>query len=950
MPINKFNTNLDLARQAEIYSGETAIFQGGIQMGIPFSGFPTGVDETTIISLGVVDTQTTAFSGTSATTVFDVINPSSPYYMVINNPLTDTLQYNYTVLDESTKTITVASTPYNPSMSYTAETGAINTSPDEIIFNVPILQKLWDDGYYDTYFDNLGIATVGTSFIDERYFNTGSEFSGASINLEVISQGVHGTIPTFVTGTTSGTVIEYSGLSRYWSNPLFTAFTSGLTLPILVESGDSQTTGYIWTLTDSTTIEENFVQLGFSGYSITYTFDDIDDIALPPNTYGNVTAVLENFSAGTLDYKGSTTWLNIEGRAVVDERLTVDRLTVVSGAQPDYILKSVDTTGNLQYEALSAITSSACSPTINTKDIYPCNTGDTISVHGDFTVNGNFYVSGTTSSTTTVIETEIIRAEDNNIELNYGGDHATAIGGGITVLSGVSNTTPQAGSIHSILETKSIGTWEIKPSASVGTGNTTETFSFTVGRDNIAGANDAVAVGRDNTIAKGHYSAILGGRNNYMRQPENTADDGGYASIMGGSGHTMEYIRSSSPFGPTLWATPVTNSSGFGNGIFGGAQNKMYDSTLSSIMGGYGHFMETALGGTIIGGTGHTLDSVNNSVILGGQQNDILDSSNYSTIVGGELNILSGDSEHSTIIGGVDNQILNHVRSTIIGGSGNTIDLDFLPSPGGNRALGLGTDETIIGSYNSNIFSSSKASIISSDGSTIDQVVGGSILNSAESTIDGVVASNSNGLSIEASNSSSITGSTKYSSIKTSVNSNIFHNGGVSNDHVSIIGSVNSDIIGNSILHSAIINSDDTSITGTGHFNLILNSNGSGANDGNIFDSAGSNLIGTSRSNIKNSSESAIFASRDSNITDNSAWVVLLGGLLNDADDAGYSSILGGENNTISSVSHSSIVGGENNIISGVDNTVILGGQNITATTSDTVYVPNLNIGTVGSG
>jgi len=44
-------------------------------------------------------------------------------------------------------------------------------------------------------------------------------------------------------------------------------------------------------------------------------------------------------------------------------------------------------------------------------------------------------------------------------------------------------------------------------------------------------------------------------------------------------------------------------------------------------------------------------------------------------------------------------------------------------------------------------------------------------------------------------------------------------------------------------------------------------------------------------------------------------------------------------------------VGSKNStIFSGVTNTVVIGGEGITATVSDTVYVPNLNIGTIGSG
>jgi len=59
-----------------------------------------------------------------------------------------------------------------------------------------------------------------------------------------------------------------------------------------------------------------------------------------------------------------------------------------------------------------------------------------------------------------------------------------------------------------------------------------------------------------------------------------------------------------------------------------------------------------------------------------------------------------------------------------------------------------------------------------------------------------------------------------------------------------------------------------------------------------------------------------------------------------------YSSILGGLQNIIESGStNSSILGGKENVINpNVERSTILGGQNITATTTDTVYVPNINI------
>ena len=73
---NKYTTLLDLSRQAKVITGETACFDGKIQVGIPFSGYPTGIDTGTTVSLGVVSSETAVFSGNTGTTVFDVSNQS----------------------------------------------------------------------------------------------------------------------------------------------------------------------------------------------------------------------------------------------------------------------------------------------------------------------------------------------------------------------------------------------------------------------------------------------------------------------------------------------------------------------------------------------------------------------------------------------------------------------------------------------------------------------------------------------------------------------------------------------------------------------------------------------------------------------------------------------------------------------------------------------------------
>lgn len=61
--------------------------------------------------------------------------------------------------------------------------------------------------------------------------------------------------------------------------------------------------------------------------------------------------------------------------------------------------------------------------------------------------------TGQTSNSRSLLETQTVVAEDNNIELNYNGNHQSSIGGGLVVLHGVSDE------INSELSTNSDGDW-----------------------------------------------------------------------------------------------------------------------------------------------------------------------------------------------------------------------------------------------------------------------------------------------------------------------------------------------------------------------------------------------------------------------------------------------------------------------------------------------------------
>ena len=222
MSINKFTTLLDLSRQAKIITGETATFDGKIEVGIPFSGYPTGVDTGTTVSLGVVSNQTAVFSGNTGTTLFDVSNVSSPNYS--------------------------------------------------------------------------------------------STFSG-------------------YTATT-------------WTNPLFSGGTSGLTLPITTLSADTQIVGPFWTLTQTGYTGEYIIGTQYTGYSITYSFNGVSSILTGTSFSGFTTASQENFSAGTLDYKGPLDYLQSVEDATIDGRLYTNKITISNGASASTIGYVLTQTGS----------------------------------------------------------------------------------------------------------------------------------------------------------------------------------------------------------------------------------------------------------------------------------------------------------------------------------------------------------------------------------------------------------------------------------------------------------------------------------------------------------------------------------------------------------------------------------------------------------------------------
>tara|TARA_B100001121_G_scaffold310643_1_gene343446 strand:- start:2142 stop:4442 length:2301 start_codon:yes stop_codon:yes gene_type:complete len=223
----KYTTLLDLSRQAKVITGDTACFDGKIQAGIPFSGYPTGVDLTTVVETGIIDGENAILSGNSVTTLFDVANPISPNYSTI--------------------------------------------------------------------------------------------FSGAT----------------------------YSG--KTWTNPVFSANTTFLSLPITPLSAETQTTPISWTLTQTGMTGDYVIGTEYTGYSVSYNFT-INNLG--DSITGLTGAVQVAYSAQSLDYKGPLDYISSKENITVENKLITNKLQVTHGADAStigYVLKQSDSEGNVEW-------------------------------------------------------------------------------------------------------------------------------------------------------------------------------------------------------------------------------------------------------------------------------------------------------------------------------------------------------------------------------------------------------------------------------------------------------------------------------------------------------------------------------------------------------------------------------------------------------------------------
>lgn len=295
---------------------------------------------------------------------------------------------------------------------------------------------------------------LSTTGITETYYNVVSTFSGNS-------------------GTTN----------YYWSDARMSLGEINLSAITPSNSATTQNTGQVYTASSITTIDGNTVALAYSGVSYGIAVTGMTDLGggdYSGTVYTNTLLIL---SADTLDFTGRTIWVDVSGIT------RTDRLMVMTvGSSPFVNDIRIDANGNLTTntsdlafkENVNEI-SNALKKILDLKGVtyqWKDRTagGDDIrfgfiaqevekvepnlvftnkvdnykGIHIDGIIsllveavkeiiNSGITINSITTSGNTYLETQTILAEDNNIDLNYGGTKETAIGGGISIINAISD-------------------------------------------------------------------------------------------------------------------------------------------------------------------------------------------------------------------------------------------------------------------------------------------------------------------------------------------------------------------------------------------------------------------------------------------------------------------------------------------------------------------------------
>jgi hypothetical protein len=868
MPINKFTTLLDLARQAKILTGETATFDGKIQVGLPFSAYTTGVDTGSTVSLGIVSSETAIFSGDNITTIFDVSNPSSPNYSPI-----------------------------------------------------------------------------------------------------------------------------YSGYTAFtWTNPLFSATTSGLTLPITVLDTGTQVLGPYWTLTQTGTTGDYNIGLQYTGYSITYSFNNVSFETTATTLYsGFTTATQENFSAGTLDYKGPLDYISSKEDATVDGRLTTNKIKITDGASAGsigYILTQSNAEGEGMWQSFSAATNNFVTggTLVNADLILGLNDGSTASPIDLSPLSGGTFTGNTSGSCITDLYiTNLYGCSPITIHDSIQHNGSTASGtlsnafgfetsattfysfseGFESVASGVASHAEGARSIASGDFSHAEGGLLSSYNTASGEGSHAEgggTFAIGI----VSHAQNAATTAATNYSHSQGFFTLSSGDTSHSQGKYTTSI--GEASHAEGSGTTSSGIASHSEGYGTTASGDYSHAEGSGttaSGIVSHAEGVGTSATTSyshaegilTLSSGIGSHVEGLLN-IASGPSSHAEGQSTTASGNGGahsEGNNTTASGDYSHAEGGSTTA-SGVASHAEGQNTTASGATSHAEgnnTTASGDYSHAEGFETLSLGDGCHSEGYQTTATTENSHSEGYqtIASNSASHAEGWGTTASGLRSHS---EGYLTIASGDNSHAEGKNTTASNQSShAEGSGTIASGEFSHAEGFETTASANYNHAEGYRTLSSGLESS---HSEGYQTSAT--TSYSHSEGILtlasgfggHAEGSGTTaSGNYSHSQGVNTIASG--NYSHSGGAVIGNGNlvSSGLTSFTHFTVTGSSTYGAFSD--YSAILGGVNNNIDSLSNNSvIIGGINNrIADSIPNTIIIGGNGITASSGDTVYVPNLNINSLNT-
>lgn len=367
-----------------------------------------------------------------------------------------------------------------------------------------------------------------------------------------------------------------------------------------------------------------------------------------------------------------------------------------------------------------------------------------------------------------------------------------------------------------------------------------------------------------------------------------------YSAIIGTSGSTNGYLVLTS-------------------GTTSGSTNLEFNSQGEVITGKYS---------IIAGGTNHANYGINTSII-GGNNNYIGSGISNTAIIGSNITASTSNTTYVDLlnVAGVNvNNYLTTLTATTLW-TGSSASSTLLPVAGGNTLVSsssssiLGGDNNIISASTYSYIDGYQNQILSSNYATINGGQSSEILDSFQS---GIFSSNNSSINTLAEDST-IIGSTSSEITKRSEYSVIV--GGLSN----IVS------IDNANARAYLVAGNSNSIYGNG-----------------LITTAESGIIGGDHNTMLSVAYSSIFSSSNSLISGTtglgSISCSVVNGYFNQIIQSQYSDIINGSYNIVSGATYSNIIGGHNNLIpSGLLNVNIIGGIGLTASTSNTVYLPSIN-------